>query len=580
MAQKIMNSPENIVYEMIEGVVATNPGLVRLDGFPNVKAIRRREFDGAKVAVISGGGSGHEPSFAGFVGSGLLTAAVCGGVFASPSADEVLAAIRSVTGPAGCLLVLMNYTGDRLNFGLAAETAKLEGFKVQMLVVGEDCALPPPRGIAGRRGLAGTLLVHKVAGAAAEAGLSLEEVLGEARAAAEAVGTMGVALSACTLPGKTAAQRIATGDMELGLGIHGEPGARKGPLQPADSIVDSILTTIIDPATAYLPVEADEEVTLLINSLGATPPMELAVVANSSLKWLKARNIHVTRVYSGMFMSSLDMVGFSITLMRMTPQRALRLDASHSAPAWPAAPAVHDPSKSPMAMPKSCAEAPASSGSPVTPGGKLLEAAILHAANSLIAAEEKLTLWDTHVGDGDCGITTTRGAKALIADTAAKYPLDDPSGTALQLGLSVRHSMGGTSGALYDIFFHAAAACLKQNSLSEANAALGWASALEAGVQAIQLYGGAKVGDRTMLDALVPATGALKSALSSGTSPLEALEAAVAAAQAGADATCHMDAGAGRSSYVPKEILMDNPDPGAQGAAIWLKAVFESLTKS
>ncbi|CAI5462267.1 unnamed protein product [Closterium sp. Yama58-4] len=221
-AKKLINDPSDVVLEMIEGLVETYPNLQYLDGFPDVKVVLRADVSRGtyeKVAIISGGGSGHEPAHAGFVGKGMLTAAVCGDVFASPSVNAVLMAIRAVTGPAGCLLIVKSYTGDRLNFGLAAEQAKEEGFKVDMVVVGDDCALPPPRGIAGRRGLAGTVFVHKVAGAAAEEGKSLADVAAEARQVAGLVGTMGVGLSVCTVPGGFPSDRLPATKMELGLGI-------------------------------------------------------------------------------------------------------------------------------------------------------------------------------------------------------------------------------------------------------------------------------------------------------------------------------------------------------------------------
>ncbi|KAL6545613.1 hypothetical protein OROGR_009487 [Orobanche gracilis] len=211
----------DVVTEFIEGLVETYPGLQYLDGFPDVKVVLRADVSGAtydKVALYQM--SGHEPAHAGFVGEGMLTAAICGDIFASPPVDSILSGIRMVTGSLGCLLIVKNYTGDRLNFGLAAEQAKSEGYKVEMVIVGDDCALPPPRGISGRRGLAGTILVHKVAGAAA-AGLSLAEVAAEAKRASEMVGTMGVALSVCTLPGQVSPDRLGPGKMELGLGICG-----------------------------------------------------------------------------------------------------------------------------------------------------------------------------------------------------------------------------------------------------------------------------------------------------------------------------------------------------------------------
>ena len=234
---QFLNDPNAAVCEMLTSLVRSHPDAALLDGFPDVKVVVRaaRDPDPDKVALISGGDSGHEPSHAGFVGAGMLDAAVCGDVFASPSVAAVLAAIRHVTGPAGCLLIVKNYTGDRLNFGLAAERAKLEGYAVEMCVVADDCALPPPLGIAGRRGLAGTLFVHKCAGAAAAAGMDLSAVAREARATAAVVGTMGVASVAHALPGAAErAREIQRGQIELGLGIHGEPGARVAPAARAD----------------------------------------------------------------------------------------------------------------------------------------------------------------------------------------------------------------------------------------------------------------------------------------------------------------------------------------------------------
>ena len=218
---KIINEPSSVVGEMLASAALTNPAIKLLDGY---HVVVRAALDKAKVAIISGGGSGHEPSHAGWVADGMLSAAVCGNVFASPSTASVLAAIMHCTGAGGCLLIVKNYTGDRLNFGLAAEQAKAAGLAVELLVVGDDCAIAHRgAGIAGRRGIAGTCFVHKVAGAAAEAGLPLAAVVAEAAAAAEAVGSMGVALTSCTLPGKAKDERIGAAEMEVGLGIPGEP---------------------------------------------------------------------------------------------------------------------------------------------------------------------------------------------------------------------------------------------------------------------------------------------------------------------------------------------------------------------
>ncbi|KAK9115078.1 hypothetical protein Syun_021875 [Stephania yunnanensis] len=338
-AKKLIDDPNDVATQFIEGLVETYPGLQYLDGFPSVKVVLRSDVTGAtydKVAVISGGGSGHEPAHAGFVGEGMLTAAVCGDVFASPPVDSILAGIRAVTGPKGCLLIVKNYTGDRLNFGLAAEQAKSEGYKVEMVIVGDDCALPPPRGIAGRRGLAGTVFVHKIAGAAAAAGLSLSDVFAEAKNACEIVGTMGVALSVCTLPGQFPSDRLGPCKMELGLGIHGEPGAAVVDLHPVDYVVSHVLEQILSAETHYVPITRGSRVVLMVNGLGATPLMELMIATGKAVAKLQLEHgLAVDRVYTGSFMTSLDMAGFSISIMKADQAILQRLDAPTKAPYWP-----------------------------------------------------------------------------------------------------------------------------------------------------------------------------------------------------------------------------------------------------
>jgi dihydroxyacetone kinase len=225
MHKHFINAREAIVTEALDGLVACSGGrLARLDGYPEIKVVLRADRDPSRVAVVSGGGAGHEPAHAGFVGAGLLTAAVSGEIFASPSVAAVLAGIRAVTGPAGCLLVVKNYTGDRLNFGLAAERARAEGLAVETVIVGDDIALPD---LVQPRGVAGTLFVHKIAGHLAETGAALPEVAAAARAAAAAVRSLGIALAACSIPGRAFEARLGDDEAELGLGIHGEPGVER-----------------------------------------------------------------------------------------------------------------------------------------------------------------------------------------------------------------------------------------------------------------------------------------------------------------------------------------------------------------
>ncbi|KAJ7243360.1 hypothetical protein O6H91_Y433900 [Diphasiastrum complanatum] len=575
IGKKLINDPNDVVTEFIEGLVETFPHLQYLDGFPEVKVVLRADIPlGAydRVAVISGGGSGHEPAHAGYVGNGMLTAAICGDVFASPSINAVLCGIRAVTGPKGCLLIVKNYTGDRLNFGLAAEQAKSEGYKVEVVIVGDDCALQP-RALAGRRGLAGTILVHKVAGASAAAGLSLAEVTAEARHVANSVGTMGVALSVCTVPGQMASDRLGPGKMELGLGIHGEHGAAVADIQPVDVVVSHMLKRIL--STEHVPIKRGSRVGLMVNGLGATPIMELMIAAGKAVAQLQLDyGLAVERVYTGCFMTSLDMAGMSISLVKVDDDILERLDAPTKAPAWPVG--VNGPRPSttlPLPLPREpSVHVTKSRPEKLDEQAQVLEAAIQAGAEAVISLKDTLNEWDSHVGDGDCGTTLSKGATAVLEDMKQHYPLNNPIETIYEVGASLGRVMGGTSGVLYRIFFKAAYVELKGNS-GPVISAEGWLAAFEAAVTAVSTYGGAFAGYRTMLDALLPATATLKEKLSAGEIPADSLLSAAEAAERGAESTKNMQAQAGRSSYVPPEILTTVPDPGAMAAAAWLRAV-------
>ncbi|WCJ42157.1 Dihydroxyacetone kinase [Euphorbia peplus] len=584
-AKKFINDPNAVVTEFIEGLSEVYPWLQYLDGFPEVKVVLRADISSAtygKVAVISGGGSGHEPAHAGFVGEGMLTAAICGDVFASPQVDSILAGIRAVTGPKGCLLIVKNYTGDRLNFGLAAEQAKSEGYKVETVIVGDDCALPPPRGIAGRRGLAGTILVHKVAGAAAAAGLSLVEVAAEAKRASEMVGTMGVSLSVCTLPGQVSSDRLGQDKMELGLGIHGEAGAAVADLQPVQVVVSHVLNQILSQETNYVPITRGSRVVLLVNGLGATPVMELMIAVGKAVPQLQLEHgLAVDRVYTGSLMTSLDMAGFSISIMKADEEILKRLDAPTKAPFWP--PGVdgnRPPAKIPVPVPLSqLTKADESLGRPLklNEQGHCLEVAIEAAMNAIIDLRDSLNEWDSKVGDGDCGSTMYRGATAILEDMK-NYPLNDVAETVNEIGSTIRRVMGGTSGILYNIFCKAAFAQLKTNTGSVVTPKQ-WAEALQASIAAVSKYGGASAGYRTMLDALIPALEVLTEKLTTGENSLTAFILSSEAALAGAESTKHMQAQAGRSTYVSAEMLASVPDPGAMAVATWYRAAALAIKK-
>eukprot|EP00731_Ephydatia_muelleri_P027864 Em0019g737a len=345
MSKKLINSPANAVDEALAGLVGANPSLRLLQGH---RVIVRADIDTVteqnKVTLVSGGGSGHEPAHAGFVGKGMLSAAVAGAVFASPPSASVLAALRAVASPAGTLVIVKNYTGDRLNFGIAVEQAKMEGMAVKMVVVGEDTALPSTESSAGRRGLCGILLVHKVAGALAEQGATLETVAAFAQQTANAIATLSISLTPCSLPGCKPSFNLKEDEMELGLGIHGEPGAQRTKLKPVDEVVATVFEHMTQqtPGYCYFKPEAGMEVALVVNNLGGTSNLELLIVTNAAIRYLvDAMKLKVVRVYVGSFMTSLEMAGVSFTLLNVSLQSILEwLDLPVGAPGWPNASTV------------------------------------------------------------------------------------------------------------------------------------------------------------------------------------------------------------------------------------------------
>ncbi len=546
--KKLINLPGDFVPEMLEGLTRLNAGLVLM---PEHMVVLR-EGDPNEVAVISGGGSGHEPAHAGYVGPGMLRAAVAGDVFASPSTDAVLAAIRAVAGARGVLLVVKNYTGDRLNFGLAAELARAEGLAVEMIVVADDVALSAGPDTAGRRGLAGTVLVHKVAGAAAAAGADLQTVAREASEAAAALGSIGVALSACTVPAAgTPSFILADDEIELGLGIHGEPGVQRMPMASATTLVRDMLGRIIRDSG----LRSGDRVALLVNNLGATPSSELLIVSRAALTVLGHAGIVVERCWCGTYLTALDTPGCSLSLMRLDDARLSRLDAPARAPAW------HPPATRP-GLPNLRAPPPATR--PVSPGrDENVEAALRAVAAAIIAAESHLTAMDQAVGDGDLGISLSRGARA-VEDDLPTYDLTRPAAMLEAVAGSLRRELGGTSGPLYAIFLLRAASALAANDLQH------WAAAFDAGWRGIAELGDSTPGDRTMLDALAPASAAFSNSVGAGAAA--ALQAAVQAAIRGTAATVGMTPRRGRSSYLADRVGI-HPDPGAEAVVILLSAL-------
>ena len=563
--KKFINRREDVVEEMLQGLVALQPGSARLAGHSVIVRTDAAAARDKHVALISGGGSGHEPAHAGYIGAGMLSAAVAGEVFTSPSSDSVFAAIKAVTGKAGALLVVKNYTGDRLNFGLAAEMARAEGIGVEMVIVDDDVALKGTGHSAGARGLAGTVFIHKIAGAAAAEGKSLTEVAEAARAAIESLATMGVSLSAGTSPavGKPSFE-LGEDQMELGLGIHGEPGVKRTDLQPADTLTETLITQLLKHGK---PGDL-KRVAVMINNLGATTEMELAIIARHVVPVLHRDGFIVERLYAGTFLSSLDMAGISISLLGVNDERLRWLDADTAAPAWPNVPKLRPGNPLAKVATETKQTAKETGNGAQSQIGKKAKQAIEAACKALIATEGELTEMDRITGDGDLGSSMERAAKAVQA-TLESYPLDDVPATLKELGHTLRHAMGGSSGPLYGVLFLRCGSVLQKPGTTDI---LQWAEAIHEGCRAITELGGARPGDRTMLDALDPFAKALRN----GRDTKATVMAAVEAAEHGAQGTAEMKPRLGRSSYLGDRVL-GHPDPGAKAIAIWLRAAAEAL---
>jgi dihydroxyacetone kinase len=537
---QFMNKRENIVTEAIDGVIMASGGrLARLDGFPHIRVVVRADWDKSRVALVSGGGSGHEPAHAGFVGPGMLTAAVCGDVFASPSVDAVLAGILAVTGPAGCLLIVKNYTGDRLNFGLAAERARAFGLKVSMVIVDDDIALPD---LPQARGVAGTLFVHKIAGHLAEAGADLAAVTVAAERVIAGTKSIGMSLDTCTVPGSVKENRIAPGMAELGLGIHGEPGVEQVNFNGAEQVMAAMTGKLL-PAMADVPHVA------LLNNLGGTSVLEMSVLAYELARSTLGARIKLM-VGPAQMMTSLDMRGVSVSVYPLTAEDEAALQAHTPLAAWPGCHVMTAPQL--LALPDGLTPIrPIPSAHPPT------RAFLTKCCEIMIGMEYDLNALDAKSGDGDTGSTLAGAARALIG-AMDHLPLADHTQLYRAIGLELSQTMGGSSGVLLAIFFAAAG--------DAASSGLTMSGALLAGLERMQEIGGARAGDRTMIDALQPALEALD----------QGLGAATVAARKGADYTATLKkATAGRAAYVNEGNLEGHVDPGAEAVA----RLFEALSR-
>jgi len=582
----------------VKSFEVTDPVLSSLKGFalanPSITLVPEEkvlliETAKEKIAIISGGGTGHEPSHAGFIGKGMLSGAVCGDIFASPSTKQILNAIRLVNSQSsGVLLLVKNYTGDVLHFGLSAERARALGINCHVVVIGDDVAVGRAKGgMVGRRALAGTVLVHKITGAFAEtysAKYGLEGTAKAAQIVIDSLVTIGSSLDHCKVPGRKFETNLQANQMEVGMGIHNEPGVQT--LEPIPSTEDLIskhmLPKLLDPTDkdrAFVDFNTGDEVTLLINNLGGVSNFIISAIAETTTRFLKQQyNITPKKVMTGTLMTAFNGNGFSITLLNSTKaSNELNvafpeiksvfelLEAYTDAPGW--SPGFFEAKSAP-----SVDSSVLHTDVKVTEVGSYDYSAFSKwmkaGAQNVIKAEPHITELDTLVGDGDCGYTLVSGVNGITEN------LENISKTSLSEAMAqvsdiIEGSMGGTSGGLYSILISGLSHGIIQTckNKDEPVTKENLAKSFEIALETLYKYTGARIGSSTLIDALEPFVVEF--------SKSKDFKKAVSAANVGAKSTATFEAKFGRASYVSDSASVE--DPGAVGFVEFLKGVESAL---
>ncbi|GIQ69059.1 dihydroxyacetone kinase subunit DhaK [Xylanibacillus composti] len=569
--KKIINTPASLVIEMCRGIVLAHPELELLEKY---KVIKKKEINKDKVSLISGGGSGHEPAHAGFIGKGMLDAAVCGEVFASPSQIQVYQAIKATASKPGTLLIIKNYSGDVMNFTNAAHMAAEDGIEVDHIRVSDDIAVEDSLYTVGRRGVAGVVLVHKIAGAAAEEGRNLQQVKAVAEKAALQVRSIGVALTSCIVPASgTPTFELAEDEMEYGAGIHGEPGIRREKITTADELAARMTTALLKDLGIGEQNAAD--VAVLVNGFGATPQQELYVFYQAVVRELANRQIQVVRSFVGNYMTSIEMAGLSLSVMKLDDELKTLLSKESYAPAFrvdgpvPAVAYTHvadEETEGPVSFEAETAEEHA-----IIRNGKLTLDNLVYLVDKMseivIKNEVYFCELDSHAGDGDFGMSLAKGFKQLKREWRSILEQQDLTiGSFLDAcSLVLMEHCGGASGPIWGSAFRAAGKAAGDRRELTVD---GMSSLLSASVKGIQDIGersfgrGAIVGDKTLIDALVPFAQAWSGSAAAGEDWKTTFAQAAAAAVAGAEKTKEMVARMGRAGTVGDRSL-GHPDAGA-----------------
>ncbi|KAG2233203.1 Dak1 domain-containing protein [Thamnidium elegans] len=579
-AKHIINTPETLVSESIQGLCYANPNVRILEKDKVIYYSQVKDMALNQVTLVSGGGSGHEPGFASYIGEGGLAASVCGHVFASPSSSQVLAAIKKVQSPHGTLVITMNYTGDCLNFGLAVERAKACGIKVDLIAVGDDIAVGRSKGgKVGRRGLAATALAIKLAGALASNGAPLDQVKKIVQYTIDNAATLGVALDHCHVPGSSSFTSLDKNELELGMGIHNETGCSKLEMMSTKELVSKMIHMLVDQddkdrAFLNLPLDTKTPLVVLVNNLGGIAQIELNGVVKEVVDYLLGlSHVKIERVLVGSFLTSLNMPGFSISLLAVNHDLKVLalLDQKSGMSVWPSTPALSfssDVYGKESSDDKLKDTVDNNIGQVANP--KVVEAAIRGAAKAVIEAEARITSYDTILGDGDCGQTLKTAALAII-DAIPSYQLSSGPKTMLCIADTIEHSVGGTSSAIYCIFFNALASGLLKYAKPSVDASV-WVAAARHALDTLMTYTKARVGDRTLMDTLCPF---IKTLNEDGSNLSEAVKAACQ----GSQSTNNLSAKLGRTSYLSNEKVLESnvPDAGAYGLAELLTGMAQHL---
>jgi dihydroxyacetone kinase len=570
---RLFNDPDHFVEEALAGFAAVHGDLVRrVDG----GVIRADGIRDGQVAVIVGGGSGHYPAFAGLVGAGLAAGAVCGNIFSSPSAAQARRVVEAVEAGGGVLFLYGNYAGDVLHFGQAEAALRASGLDARTVLVTDDVASAPEQERDRRRGVAGDLVVFKVAGAAAERGWSLDEVERVARSANERTRTLGVAFGGCTLPGADAPLfSVPAGTMSVGLGIHGEPGISDQPLPSADHLAGLFVERLLaEPPSGVEPRGA--RATVIVNGLGSVKYEELFVLYGAVARRFADAGVTIVAPECGELVTSLDMAGVSVTVCWLDDELAGLWQDPAAAPAFRrGVVGAHGPSRT-RAPRQRTTPAAAAAAEPawlqdVAP--RVLDG-IAAVRDAVDREREELGRIDAVAGDGDHGIGMSRGLQAALdAGAAARDGGAGGAGILAAAGEAWADRAGGTSGALWGAALTAAASSLRGQAQPAADVL---AQAADAAVSAIRTTGGAEIGDKTMVDAAVPFVDALRASMGAGASVAEAWGSAARAARTAAEATRDLVPRLGRARPLAEKSL-GHPDAGAISFALIVETIAEQL---